>query len=49
VPDLEPYVRRHEEPPPPRFVRSRFVLAMVLTVIVMIAVVALLVWLPPIV
>jgi len=49
MPAIEPFVsRRQEEPPPPRFVRLRFALAAVLTVALMIAAVALIMWLPPI-
>ena len=47
MPAIEPFVpRRQEEPPPPRFVRWRFALAAVLTVVLMVAVFALLMWLP---
>jgi hypothetical protein len=49
MPAIEPYVRRREEEPPPRFVRWRFALAIVLTVALMIAVIAIIVWLPPII
>ena len=44
--DIEPFAPRRHEEPPPRYVRWRFLLAMVLTVVLMIAVVALLMWLP---
>jgi len=46
MPAIEPFVPRREEEPPPRNVRLRFVLAIVLTVVVMVAVIALLAWLP---
>jgi hypothetical protein len=47
---IEPFAPRREEdpPPPPRFVRWRFALAAVLTVALMLAVLALVTWLPPI-
>ena len=49
MPAIEPFApRRQEEPPPPRFVRPRFALAAVLTVALMIAAVALIMWLPPV-
>jgi hypothetical protein len=46
MPAIEPYVPRPQEEPPPRFVRWRFALAIVLTVVLMVAVIALLTWLP---
>jgi hypothetical protein len=46
MPAIEPFVPRRQEDPPPRGVRWRFALAAVLTVVLMIAVVALLMWLP---
>ena len=49
MPAIEPYVPRHEEEPPPRGVRWRFALAIVLTVALMVAVIAIIVWLPPII
>jgi len=47
MPAIEPYVPRHEEEPPPRFVRWRFALAIVLTIVLMVAVIAIIMWLPP--
>jgi hypothetical protein len=49
MPAIEPYVPRHEEEPPPRFVRWRFALAIVLTVVLMVAAIAVIMWLPPII
>jgi hypothetical protein len=46
MPAIEPYVPPRQEEPPPRHVRLRFVLAIVLTVVLMVAVIALLMWLP---
>ncbi|WP_157592266.1 hypothetical protein [Solirubrobacter soli] len=46
MPAIEPFVPRPKEEPPPRLVRLRFILAMVLTVALMIGVVALFMWLP---
>jgi hypothetical protein len=47
--DLEPYTPRPREEPAPRFVRWRFALAAILTVALMVGVVALISWLPPII
>jgi hypothetical protein len=49
MPAIEPYVRRPEEEPPPRFIRLRFVFAALLTIALMVGVVALIAWLPPII
>jgi hypothetical protein len=49
MPAIEPYVRRREEKPPPRFIRLRFVLAALVTIALMVGVVALIAWLPPII
>jgi len=43
---LEPFAPRRPQEPPPRGVRWRYALAAVLTVVLMVAVVALLMWLP---
>ena len=48
MPAIEPYVPQHEEDRPPRGVRWRFALAIVLTVVLMAAAIAVIVWLPPI-
>ena len=45
---IEPFSPRRQDEPPPRFVRWRFALAAVLTVALMVAAVALIMWLPPI-
>jgi hypothetical protein len=46
MPAIEPYVPRPKDPPPPRAVRWRYLLAAVLTVLLMAAVFSLLMWLP---
>jgi hypothetical protein len=46
MPAIEPYAPPRQEEPPPRHVRWRFALAIVLTVVLMVAVIALLMWLP---
>ena len=46
MPAIEPFVPRRQEEPPPRGVRWRYALAAVLTVALMAAVFALLMWLP---
>ena len=46
MPAIERYVPPREDEPPPRHVRWRFALAGVLTVVLMVAVFALLMWLP---
>ena len=47
MPAIEPYVPRQEEEPPPRGVRWRFALAIVLTAVLMLAAIAIIMWLPP--
>ncbi len=44
--DLEPYAPHRRPEPDTSHVRLRFIAAIVLTVIVMVAVIALIVWLP---
>ena len=46
MPAIEPFVPRRQDDPPPRGVRWRFLAAILLTVALMVAVFALLVWLP---
>jgi hypothetical protein len=46
MPAIEPFVPRRQDEPPPRFVRWRFALAAVITVILMIAAIVVLAWLP---
>jgi len=46
VTDLEPYAPHRRPEPDPGHVRLRFIAAIVLTIIAMVAVIALIIWLP---